>query len=74
MTLLEVDLGQCHTYITSANGTQSSKILGLISGNELLSRFNSTIVLERIPTLSFFNIKKTGNTNDYVLLLTFEKL
>ena len=74
MTLLEVDLGQVNTYDTDATRTQNNiiKSIGLIINNQ--SKLDMPIQLLNRPVNNFFNVRKTGNTLDYILILSFEEM
>lgn len=73
MTILELDLGQVNTYET--NGTTYTSIVkavGLIINNE--SKLDTPITIQNRPQNNFFNVRKTGNVNEYVLILSFTKI
>ena len=73
MTILELDLGQTSVYET--NGTTYTSIVkavGLIINNE--SKLDTPITIQNRPQNNFFNVRKTGNTNEYVLILSFTKI
>ena len=74
MTLLEVDLGQVNTYDTNAITSQNNiiKSIGLIINNQ--SKLDTPIQLLNRPVNNFFNVKKTGNTLNYILILSFEEM
>ena len=73
MTILEVDLGQVNTYeINTGTYTSIVKTIGLIQDNQ--SKLVTPIQLINRPQNNFFNVRKTGNTNEYVLILSFEKM
>ena len=73
MTLLELDLGQVNTYETnSTTYTSIVKAVGLIQDNQ--SKLETPIHLINRPQSTYFNVRKTGNTNEYVLILSFEKI
>ena len=73
MTILEVDLGQVNTYETnSTTYTSIVKAVGLIQDNQ--SKLDTPIHLINRPQSTYFNVRKTGNTNEYVLILSFEKI
>ena len=73
MTILELDLGQVNTYET--NGTTYASIvkaIGLIQDNQ--SKLQTPIHLINRPQSTYFNVRKTGNIREYVLILSFEKM
>ena len=74
MTILEVDLGHVNVYSPNSGTTYTSivKTIGLIINNQ--SKLGTPIQLLNRPQSNFFNIKKTGNTNEYILILSFEKM
>ena len=74
MTILEVNLGQVNVYQPNSGTTYTSivKTIGLIIDNQ--SKLDTPIQLLNRPVNNFFNVRKTGNINEYVLILTFEKM
>ena len=73
MAILEVDLGQVNTYETnSTTYTSIVKAVGLIQDNQ--SKLQTPIHLMNRPASTYFNVRKTGNTREYVLILSFEKI
>ena len=73
MPLLEVDLGQTSTYSNNGiSGTQVNKFLGVVELNNINLQFSTPLHLTNRPN-SIFNVKKIG-TNEYILILTFEKI
>ena len=74
MTILEVNLGQVNVYQANSGTTYTSIVqtIGLIIDNQ--SKLDTPIQLLNRPVNNFFNVKKTGNINEYVLILTFEKM
>lgn len=72
MTVLEVDLGQVNTYETVLNSTYTSNVksVGLIINNQ--SKLDTPITLQNRPQNNFFNVRKPGNTIEYVLILSFK--
>ena len=73
MAIPELDLGQVNTYETREI-TQASivKHIGIIINNE--SKLDTPITLMNRPQNNFFNFRKTGNTLEYILILSFEKI
>ena len=74
MTILEVDLAQVNTYEPIINSTYTSivKVIGIIQDNQ--SKLDTPITLLNRPQNNFFNVRKTGNINEYVLILSFKKM
>ena len=74
MTILEIDLGQVNVYQVNSETTYASivKSLGLIINNQ--SKLDMAITLQNRPQSNFFNVRKIGNTTEYVLILSFEKI
>lgn len=74
MTILEVDLGHVSVYSPNLGSTYTSivKTIGIIQDNQ--SKLDTPIQLINRPQSTFFNVRKTGNTNEYVLILSFEKM
>ena len=73
MAILELDLGQVNTY-EPRETTQASivKHIGIIINNQ--SKLDRPITLMNRPQNNFFNVRKTGNTSEYILILSFEKM
>ena len=74
MTILEIDLGQVNVYQVNSETTYASivKSLGLIINNQ--SKLDMAITLQNRPQSNFFNVRKIGNTIEYVLILSFKKM
>ena len=74
MTILEIDLGQVNVYQVNSATTYASivKSVGLIINNQ--SKLDLPITLHNRPQNNFFNVTKIGNTIEYVLILSFEKM
>lgn len=74
MTILEIDLGHTSVYSPNLDSTYTSIVqaIGLIQDNQ--SKLDTPIQLINRPQNNFFNVRKTGNTNEYVLILSFEKM
>lgn len=74
MTILELDLGQVSVYQTNPDTSYTSivKTVGIIINNE--SKLETPITLLNRPQNNFFNVIKTGNTMEYILILSFTKL
>ena len=72
MTILEVDLGQVNTYDIVLDSTYTSivKSVGLIINNQ--SKLDTPITLQNRPQNNYFSVRKPGNTNEYVLILSFK--
>lgn len=73
LTTLEIDLGQCNTYSSGQYQSNIVKIMNVIQNNFINNGLENSITLFR-PLHSIFNVKKTGNTLEYLLILTFEEL
>lgn len=73
-SILELDLGQVNVYQPNTATTYSRvvKTIGLIQDNR--SKLDTPIQLTNRPQNNFFNVIKTGNTREYVLILSFEKI
>ena len=74
MTILELDLGHVSVFSPNLGSTYTSivKSVGLIINNE--SKLDTPITLQNRPQNNFFNVRKSGNTNEYVLILSFKKM
>ena len=74
MTILEIDLGHTSVFSPNLGSTYTSIVrsVGLIINNE--SKLDTPITLQNRPQNNFFNVRKTGNTNEYVLILSFKKM
>ena len=75
MTLLEIDLGQTHTFHNDGiSGNQIIKTVGLIDGLKQIGTIANPIFLNNKPMSSIFFVRKEGDTKEYALVLTFEKV
>lgn len=75
MTVLEIDLGQSYTYGTTTKvEAQIIKAVGLIDGFQSYDDLPTPIEIMNRPWNNILSIKKTGDTKDYVLILSFEAI
>lgn len=75
MTLLEIDLGQTHAFHNNGvSGNQIIKTVGIIDGIDYIGTIANPIFLMNKPMGNIFFIRKEGNTKEYTLVLTFEKV
>ncbi len=74
MTILEIDLGQVYAYNNNGtiSGTQVVKAVGILINNQ--QNFTNPIQLINKPMSNYFFVRKIGNTQPYILTLTFEKM
>lgn len=75
MTLLEIDVCQVNTFNNNnTSGNQIIKTVGLIINTRSMGVLPSPIHLMNKPMNNIFSVNKTGNTREYTLVLTFEKV
>ena len=75
MTLLEIDLCQVNIFTNNGNsGNQIIKAVGLIINTKSMGVLPSAIHLMNKPMNNIFTVNKAGNTREYTLVLTFEKV
>lgn len=75
LVVLEIDLGQAGVFNTITNKTVANpiKLTGVIKDNKINNGTNFDIELNK-PVNNEFSVKKTGNTKDYMLILSFEEI
>ena len=74
MPLLEINLGQAHTYNNNnVSGTQINRTVGIIMENNANLDLPTPIQLINKPS-NTISVKKTGDTKEYILTLTFERV
>ena len=75
MTLLEIDLCQVNTFNNNGtSGNQIIKIVGFINNTKSMGVLPSPIHLMNKPINNILFVNKVGNTREYTLVLSFEKV
>ena len=70
---ISIDLGQTNNYNTTLKTeAQITPIIGIIINNKVNAMYRNITVDK--PVGNVFKVSKTNNTNEYMLILTFEKM